>query len=544
MSNHTERFHGRALLAAALAVLLIIGSLTHLERAASGLDIEALQIDATPVTVFRAQSGHRLAADSEAPVVLIAHGFAGSQQLMHPLATTLAHGGFTVITFDFPGHGRNVAPMRGGLADADASLRTLLASMEAMGRHAVQRAGPRGRYALIGHSMASDIVVRHAQAHPEVEATVALSLFAPSIQAQTPADSPRNLLVINGALEPQVMAAEALRVLAAGRADAASASSAFSTTYGDFSRGTARRAMLAPGVEHIGVLYSAATLAATLDWLNQAFDRSAVTAAVIDERGLWLGLLVVGVVLLAWPLSLGLSRLGSFAGADHPSVHDRLLPQRWFGWGGVLVPVVAPAILTPMILRPIPTNFLPILLGDYLMMHFALYGALTALGLALAGRLQRPTLASSLAKGLFVRRAACLLLVCAYALLALGLPLDRYAFNLWPEPARLPLVLALLAGTLPWFLADEWLTRRRGAPRGAYLASKVAFLGSLVVAIALDPQRLFFLMIIVPLILILFVIHGLYSRWLARATSQPAMAAVANAVVFAWFIAVTFPLVA
>jgi hypothetical protein len=34
--------------------------------------------------------------------------------------------------------------------------------------------------------------------------------------------------------------------------------------------------------------------------------------------------------------------------------------------------------LTPLILWKLPTDFLPILLGDYLTKHFLLYGALTS----------------------------------------------------------------------------------------------------------------------------------------------------------------------
>ena len=198
-------------------------------------------------------------------MVLVAHGFAGSQQLMQPLALTLARNGFRVLTFDFPGHGRNLAPMFGGLADPDRSLRTLLASMDEMGAWALQLATQDDgtpRYAVLGHSMASDIVVRHAQAHPEVQASVGVSLFAPSITAATPPNQPRNLLVIAGAWEPQMMATEALRVTGPG--------AALDTTYGSMADGTARRATLSPGAEHIAVLYSAHTQSQALAWLNAA----------------------------------------------------------------------------------------------------------------------------------------------------------------------------------------------------------------------------------------------------------------------------------
>ena len=136
-----------------------------------------------------------------------------------------------------------------------------------------------------------------------------------------------------------------------------------------------------------------------------------------------------------------------------------------------------------------------------------------------------------------------MVLATAYALLAIGLPVDRYIFNVHPEWVRLPLVAAMCAGTLPYFLADEWLSGDPAAPRGAYLVSKACFLVSLVIAIALNPQRLFFLAIIVPAILLLFVIYGLFSRWALRGSGHLAVGAVANALAFGCFIAVTFPLV-
>jgi hypothetical protein len=97
---------------------------------------------------------------------------------------------------------------------------------------------------------------------------------------------------------------------------------------------------------------------------------------------------------------------------------------------------------------------------------------------------------------------------------------------------------------LLFFISDEWLTRGEGAARGAYAVSKIAFLLSLALAVALDPMRLFFLIIIVPVIVIFFVVYGLFSRWTYRQTQHPLVAGIANAVAFAWAIGVTFPLLA
>ena len=80
-------------------------------------------------------------------------------------------------------------------------------------------------------------------------------------------------------------------------------------------------------------------------------------------------------------------------------------------------------------------------------------------------------------------------LATAYGLLSLGIPFDQYIFNVRPEPVRLPLIAAMCAGTLCYFLADEWSTREPAAAPGAYLASKICFLVSLVLAILLSQFR-------------------------------------------------------
>ena len=70
-------------------------------------------------------------------------------------------------------------------------------------------------------------------------------------------------------------------------------------------------------------------------------------------------------------------------------------------------------------------------------------------------------------------------------------------------------------------MTDEWLTRGRQSRRGAYALTKLCFLLSLAVAVALNPMKLFFLVIIVPAILLMFLAFGLVSRWSYAATHHP-----------------------
>jgi hypothetical protein len=363
--------------------------------------------------------------------------------------------------------------------------------------------------------MASDIVVRYAQAHPDVEATVAVSVFSPVV---TPA-SPRNLLVIVGALEPAMLRNEGLRIvnLAAG------GTAIPGETYGHFPDGSARKLVLAHGVEHIGVLYSHDSMVETLRWMNAAFGDRPYEA--VDSRGRWLALAFAGIVALAWPLSALLPVVSaSPAGAS-------------LGWKALMAAALVPSIVTPLLLWKMPTDFLPILLGDYLTLHFLLYGALST---AILVYLRKAPAFGNVA---WTRVAIAAAAIFAYNVLAFGAPIDAYVFSFLPIPARLPLIAAIACGTLPYFIADEWLTRGRESRRGAYALTKFCFLFSLALAVALNPMKLFFLVIIVPAILLLFLAFGLISRWSYAATRHPLPGALANGAVFAWAIAVTFPMI-
>jgi hypothetical protein len=197
-------------------------------------------------------------------------------------------------------------------------------------------------------------------------------------------------------------------------------------------------------------------------------------------------------------------------------------------------------ITTPLLLRLLPTHFLPILVGDYLAAHFALYGLVTA-GCLLWMHRREAHPVPSVRAGAFV---AATVAVIAYGFVAVVWPINAFVTTFLPGSERAVLVLAMLGGTLPYCLADEWLTRGRGAARGAFAASKLAFLSSLAVAVALDFERLFFLIIILPVIVPFFVVYGLFSAWSYRSTGHPLVAGIANGVAFAWAIGVTFPLLA
>ena len=502
-----------ALALALVALAAIASALWNLAAAGSGTTVEAVAVNRTPARVYRPAGG------PPGPTLLIAHGFAGSQQLMQSFALIAARNGYTAVTFDFLGHGRNPDPLTGSITEEAGATRALVEQTAEVARYA--RGLGDGRLAVLGHSMASDIVVRFAQATPGVAATIAVSMFSPVVTA----DSPRNLLVVVGEWEG-MLKREALRAVGLATAPREAETG---VTYGDLAAGTGRRVSVSPHVEHASVLFSRDSLRDTIAWLDGAFGIDRPGAPVIDARGPWIVLLLAGVILLARQLALLL-----------PSVS---VARLWAGlpWRRLWVPLLVPALVTPLLLRVLPTHFLPVLVGDYLAAHFATYGLLATLCLVWvrrreSGRGWRAARMPALAAAAFA--------VAGFGLVALVWPIDAFLTSFIPGPERVVLMLAMLVGTLLFFLSDEWITRGEGTGRGAYAAYKLAFLASLAIAVALDFERLFFLIIIVPVIVLFFLVYGLFSAWAYRHTGHPFVGGIANALAFAWAIAVTFPLLA
>lgn len=496
-----------------LALVLIAVAALELRASNSGVERTESRLGPTPVTVFRSTSTPKPSATL--PVVVIAHGFAGSQQLMQPFAVTFARNGYLAVTFDYYGHGRNLQPLPGDVTQVEGATRFLLEQTQAVVDYARSLPGASDDVILLGHSMASDIIVRYAQSDSRVDATIAVSMFSPAVSAE----QPENLLVIVGGLEG-LLKQEALRVLELVTPEPQEGS-----TVGSFADGSARRVAFADGVEHVGVLYSQESMREAVAWADQVYGRSG--SGYADSRGLALVALLVGVCLLAWPLSRLLPVVSRPArGAGLP-------------WRRLLPAALLPAIATPLALWWFPADFMGVLVGGYLAIHFLVYGLFSAACLWWFARPGRETTRSETS---YPRLLLASLLACAYVAGLMALVLDTQVTSFAITAPRLPLVFLMLLGTLSYFLADEWLNRGPGTARGGHLFSRFCFLLSLFLAVALSFEDLFFLLIIAAVIVIYFLVYGLFSRWIYQATGHPFVGAIANAVAFAWALAAVFPM--
>jgi hypothetical protein len=285
----------------------------------------------------------------------------------------------------------------------------------------------------------------------------------------------------------------------------------------------------------VGVLYSEESLREAIAWLNAVFRGDTVDLAA--GRGPAILALLLGLAVLTWPLARLLPRVSAGpAGAG-------------LSWRPLLFAGLAPAVATPLLLAAFPADFLGVLVGGYLAVHFFVYGLLSAGCLWWLSRRAAGTVATGAGAGAgtdrpgYGRLALCAALATLYLAGVFGLALDRFVTSYAITAPRLPLLLLTLAGTLSYFLADEWLVHGPGAARGGHLFTRGCFLLSLALAVALSFEDLFFLLIIAAVIVLYFLLYGLFSRWIYRATGHPAVAGLANAITFAWALAAVFPFI-
>ncbi len=475
-----------------LGAFLALVSVWQLEKARSGVEITALFVGQTPVTRYALP-------DADGPVVVIAHGFAGSRQMMQAYALPLAQAGYRAYAFDFLGHGRNPVPMSGDLTKIEGTTQLLVDQTIDVARAFAQSGQP---IALLGHSMATDIIIRAAQ-QLDVGPIVAISAFSGAVTATEPDD----LLVISGQWEGRLREAALDYVRMIDRA--AQEGKAFE------SDGIRRMAFVAPYTEHVSILQSRAGRAQALGWLNESYQRT--TTAAVPPTGWWLVGLLGAVVALAFPLAQALP-------ATAKSV-PRLSFRK------ALLATVIPAAVTPVVATALDPDWLPVLVADYLVLHLALFGILQLLILRFFG----------LRFGSFsIWGTAALVL---WGIGIFGLALDRYGANFVPNADRLWVILALCLGTVPFMLGDAVVTE--GGARSIWhrLGLRFCFFASLGAAIALDFSGLFFLLLIGPVIVLFYIVFGLMGRWTAQRTGALS-SGLGLGLILAWALGVSFPFVA
>jgi dienelactone hydrolase len=510
----------RVILIACAAVLALVGA-TGVISTRAGLSRTFATVDGTPVELITPAGP----ATAPRPGVIVVHGFSGSRQLMYGVAQSLARNGYAAAVIDLPGHGQNQSrfPARRSAQGFDRTLTYVMAWLRT-----APGVDPE-KLALVGHSMGAGAVIRFGARDADIMATVAISGGGNAGRPQR-AGSPRNLLLLAGGWEPagiQAACGAALTVAYPG--------AALGRVYGSWADGTARQCVIVPGVEHIGILFSNATISAIVRWLDSAFGLEPVRRDVTSAVPVWwaLALHLGGVLAHLVLIDLLFRRVqGVPTHAPDETQFPNRLPR-----GAVAVVFVAPTLLAALVMRVVPDGWFPLLTADYLCGFYLIAGVVIAVGLRQIGV---PLLGGLPGAGLIARAV----IVALGGLAVFGIVAHYTWLNTWLVAPRGWLVALVFPAWLVYFVAQDRLLRTR--PAREYLAGCVLFtlatMALLAGAVVL-LQAPFFLLLLVPAFVPLLILHGVYGHWLRTRTASSLPAGLLNALVLAWVMAAVFPLV-
>ncbi|MFO7664966.1 MAG: alpha/beta fold hydrolase [Chloroflexota bacterium] len=489
-----SRFKGLGLTRIALAVIavcLILLAWWGILNTQCGLTIRSLMGEGDVPLLYMVPDNA-----GNVPGVLIAHGFAGSKQLMYGYGTVLARAGYGVMLLDFDGHGaasgrldRQGDGLRRNLNSAYTSL---LAQPEI----------DPNRIALLGHSMGSGAVMQAAVDQADrYRAVIAVSPTGAEVSPQLP----RNFLLQAGALEPR-FAANARELLAAAGGENA-----------DLTGGLARKLVIVPNVEHITILFSRESHQSVLDWFNETFGLPLAPAAP-DRRMLWYGLHLAGWLILI----MAVNPLFPKTAPLPPSARR----SPWY-WLGLLLGGLAAVGSVALLGRMLDVGSLGgLLVGGALGVWFLVMGLIWLLG---GFRPPRPN-----GGDLFWGLVLFLILTLAFGVMA-----QLVWLPWWLNGVRLARWPLLAAAALPWLLAAGLAQHNTtvGRRAGWWLLQTCVIIAGLGLTVAFSPG-LFFVVLLLPVIPIILAIMTIFGA----AIDRPWSFAVGNTLFFGWLLVAVFPL--
>lgn len=471
-----------------IALLLIVLSWWGVAMANSGLVVRSLQRDGVPMLYLAPQTSEKI------PGVLVAHGFAGSKQLMLGYAQVLAHAGYGIMLWDFNGHGANPAPLENFTLQQNLDIATA-AILE-------QPEVDSSRLALLGHSMGSGAVMSAGiQNRDRFAATIAIS---PTGANLTPI-APRNLQLQAGSWESGfVRNAERLLKAAGGENK-------------NLAAGRGRKLVIIPNVEHITILFSNASHQAARKWLDATFNNNS-TSNYVDRRTIWYLLHLIG-----W-LMLFAAVIPIFLSTPQPAKVNSIRSLV----GLLLAPVAASSALAVINGVGEIGSLGGLMVGGALGIWFFAGGIIW---LMMLWKLPRPT------------KRSILLGVVLFAVLwlAFGAIAQVTWLQWWLIPARLKLVPVLSVACFPWFLASGITQQNTSAVKRLawWLLETTILIGGLILTAFVLPQ-LRFIFLILPLFPPIMAILAFSAAQIKESWSY----AIGSAIFFGWTLAAAFPLAA
>ena len=186
---------------------------------------------------------------------IICHGYAGSKEMMRQIAFDIANAGSNAVIFDFIGHGTNRDQLVNNPTELSGTTQQLVDQLISVIDFLETEYGSDIKLYLIGHSMASDIVIR-ASEYKNIISIAAISPYSTKVTKSFPND----LLLISGQFEKH------LRSHSLKFTQLVDLSANENIEY--FNGSIRRKASYTENTGHVSVIYSPKTSREIIDWFK------------------------------------------------------------------------------------------------------------------------------------------------------------------------------------------------------------------------------------------------------------------------------------
>ena len=483
-----------------LLIFLIILSFGKLKLSEANLTSVKEFVGDTPITLtFKDKTKNN-------GIVFLAHGFAGSTSFMRPIAVALAEAGFLTVRFDFLGHGRHSQPYSGDITTITGATQKFVNQTNEVISYYLAKY-EHSFSMIIGHSMASDIIIRSALSDTRVNSAVAISAYTDALKS----DRPKNVLILNGQWEPQLRekSLEILKSIGIKNPEEGK-------IYGSLNDNTIRKVEVIKNADHVGVLYSIRTQKELLDWIN-LLNRDK-QLFVGNNIGKWTGILFFSIFFLVILLIKFLDQ--------NISGKYRLRYIRFFS-----INILACA-LSPLILYYFKINFVEFPAHNHLVNQMILISIILSFSIPSA---QIRELAKSFDFRLF---AILFILFC----ILFGSILDSYVSSFLLTGIRVPIFFCCLLGTVPLMVLMQLYYDNYSNGWIVGNIFKLLLIISLSTSILLEISQLFIVGYAIILFLAFALIFGFLANMVSRKYNNTLSVGLANGITLAWTFSTALPL--
>ena len=439
-------------------------------------------------------------------IVFLAHGFAGSTSFMRPIAVALAEAGYLTVRFDFLGHGRHPLPYSGDITTIAGATQKFVNQTNKIVSYYLAKNDYRFSM-IIGHSMASDIIMRSALSDNRVNSAVAISAYTDALKS----DRPKNVLILNGQWEPQLRE-KSLEILESTGIK----NPEEGKIYGSLNDDTIRKVEVIKNADHVGVLYSIRTQKELLDWIN--FLNRDKQVFIGNNIGIWTGVLFFSIFFLVIFLIKFLNQ--------NISVKHCFSYIRFFS-----VNILACAV-PPLILYYYQINFVEFPAHNHLINQMILISIILFFSIPST---QIKALPTSFNFPLF---AILIILFC----ILFGSILDSYVSSFLLAGTRVPLFFYCLIGSTPLMVIMQIYYDNYSNGWIAGNIFKLFLIISLSTSILLEISQLFIVGYAIILFLAFALIFGFLANMVSRKYNNTLSVGLANGITLAWTFSTALPL--